>query len=136
MRVRKLLLVKCKQALCNWTKEFLLFCFYNFLFLLDLRICFCLKRAKPWLEFIITFNRYRMKSFQRALVGFNNPWINFPFRKLNSISMSKIHSTALKIVELGAWEVAFSSVLEEFVYSFFSFPFSIFCNSIYLTYVP
>ena len=68
----KLLLVKCSQAWSNWMKKSSLFCFCKFLWLVDLRICFCLKRARPWSEFRITFNQYSMKSFQRTLVGFNN----------------------------------------------------------------
>ena len=38
-------------------------------------------------------------------------------------------------VELGLWEVIFSPVPEEIVYSFFNFLFDIFCNSLNLAYV-
>ena len=74
-----LLLLACSQALSNWIKKSSLFYFCKFLCLLYLTICFCLKRAKSWLEFSIKskFNRYNMRSFQRVLVGFNNLWILF-----------------------------------------------------------
>ena len=48
-----LLLVKCSQTLSKWIKKSSLFCFCKFLCQLYLRICFILKRARPWLEFII-----------------------------------------------------------------------------------
>ena len=89
MGVGKLLLVKCSQALSNWIKKFSLFCFCKFLCLLDLKICFCLKRARPWLESRIKFYGYSMRSFERALVVFNNLWIHFTFREFNLVSMSK-----------------------------------------------
>ena len=84
MGIGNLLLVKCSQALSSWIKKSSLFCFCKFLCLLYLRICFCLKRAKTWLEFGIKliFNQYSMRSFQRAFLGFNNLWIHFIFRKL------------------------------------------------------
>ena len=98
--VRKLLLVNCSQTLNNWIKKSSLFCFCKFLFLLNLRICFCLKRAKPWLEARIKFNRYSMRSFRKALVRFNNPWIHLILRKFNWVSMSKIPSLPL---QMGSW---------------------------------
>ena len=134
MGVGNLLLVKCIQALSSWIKKSSLFCFCKFLCLLYLRICFCLKRAKPWLEFSIKsiFNQYSMRSFQRALVGFNNFWINFIFREFNWVSMSKMSKERLSV-----WEVwFFFIVLEEIVYSLFNFLFDILWNSIYLNYVP
>ena len=90
--VRKLLLVKCSQPLSYWIKKCSLFCFSKFLCLLDLRICFCLRRARPWLELRIKSNRYSMRSFQRALVGFNNLWVYCIFKEFNLVSMSKIPS--------------------------------------------
>ena len=74
MGTGNLLLVKCSQTLSSWIRKSSLFCFCKFLCQLYLRICFYLKRAKPWLEFSIKsiFNQYSMTSFQRALVGFNN----------------------------------------------------------------
>ena len=92
-----LLLVKCSQALSNWIKKSSLFCLCKFLCLLDLRICFCLKRARPWLELRIKFNRYSIRSFQRALVGFNNLWVHFIFREFNWVAMSKIVSPPLQM---------------------------------------
>ena len=69
-----LLLAKCSQTLSSWIKKSSLSCFCKFLSQLYQRICFCLKRANPWLEFGINsiFNQYSMRSFQWALVGFNN----------------------------------------------------------------
>ena len=83
----KLLLVKCSQPLSNWIKKSSLFCFCKLLYLLDLKICFYLKRARSWLEVRVKFSRYSMKSFQRALVGFNNFWIHFIFIKFNWVSV-------------------------------------------------
>ena len=134
MGIGNLLLVKCSQALSSWIKKSSLFCFCKFLCLLYLRICFCLKRAKTWLEFSIKliFNQYSMRSFQRALVGFNNFWINFIFREFNWVSMSKMSKERLSV-----WEVWFLFiVLEEIVYSLFNFLFDILWNNIYLNYVP
>ena len=90
-------MVKCSQALSNWIKKTSLFCFCKFLCLLDLRICFCLKRGRPWLVFSIKFNRYSRKSFQRELVGFSNAWIQFIFRDFDWVLMSKILSPPLHI---------------------------------------
>ena len=126
MGAGNLLLVKCSQTLSSWIKKSSSFCFCKFLCQLYLRISFCLKRAKPWLEFSIKsiFNQYRMRSFQRALVGFNNFWINFIFREFNWVSkMSK--------ERLSVWEVWFFFVPEEIVYSLFNLLFDI-----YLNYVP
>ena len=134
MGVGSLLLVKCCQALSSWIKKSSFFSFCKFLCLLYLRICFCLKRAKPWLEFSIKsiFNQYSMRSFQRALVGFNNFWINFIFREFNWVSMSKMSKERLSV-----WEVwCFFIVPDEIVYSLFNFLFDILWNSIYLNYVP
>ena len=102
-RIGKFLLVKCSQELSNSKKESSLFCFWKFLCLLDLKICFCLKRATPWLELRIKFNQYSMRSFQRLLLEFNNLWIHFSFREFNWVTMSKIHSllSQMQKVELG-----------------------------------
>ena len=134
MGAGNLLLVKCSQTLISWIKRSSLFCFWKILCQLYLRICFCLKRAKPWLKFSIKsiFNQYSMRSFQRALVGFNNFWINFIFREFNWVSMSKMSKERLSV-----WEVWFLFiVLEEIVYSLFNFLFDILWNNIYLNYVP
>ena len=135
MGAGNLLLVKCSQILSSWIKKSSSFCFCKFLCQLYLRISFCLKRAKPWLEFSIKsiFNQCSMRSFLRALVGFNNFWINFIFREFNWVSMSKMSKELLSI-----WEVwfFFVVVLEEIVCSLFNFLFDILGNSIYLNYVP
>ena len=108
--VGKLLLVESSQALSNWMKRPSLFWFCKFLLLLDLRICFFLKRTRSWSEFRIKFNLYTMTSFQRDLINldemrwdlinqmrFNKPWIYFTFREFNWVSMSKITSPPLKM---------------------------------------
>ena len=132
MGVENLLLVKCSQALSSWIKKSSLFCFCKVLCPFYLRTCFCLKRAKTWLEFSIKliFNQYSMRSFQRSLVGFNNFWLNFIFREFNCVS--KMSKECLSL-----WEVwFFFIVLEEIVYSLFNFLFDILWNNIYLNYVP
>ena len=103
--VREFIIVKCSQALSSWIKKSSLFCFLKFLCLLYLRICFCLKRPKTLLDFSIKsiFNQYSMRSFQRALVGVNNLWIHFIFRKFNWVSMSKMSKECLNV-----WEIWFS----------------------------
>ena len=60
-------------------------------------ICFYLKRARPWLEFGIKFNRYSMRFFQRALVGLNNLWIHFIFIEFNWVFMPKVLSSTLQM---------------------------------------
>ena len=125
MGAGNLLLVKCSQALSGWIKKPSLFWFCKFLCLLYLRICFCLKRAKTWVEFGIKsiFNQYSMRSFQREFVECNNRWIHFIFRKPNWVSKCLRN-------------LVFSIVPEEIVYSLFNFLFDILWNSIYLNYVP
>ena len=102
MGAGNLLLGKCSQTLSSWIKKSSLL----FLQILApyLRICFCLERVKPWLEFSIKsiFNQYSMRSFQRELVGFNNFWINFIFREFNWVSMSEMSKECLSV-----WEVSF-----------------------------
>ena len=59
------------------------------------RICFCQESARSWLEFGIDFSQYcSMRSFQRALVGFDKLWIHFIFIYFNcpSVWNSKITS--------------------------------------------
>ena len=108
-----------------------------FLCLVDLRICVYLSRAKPWLELSIKFNRYSMKSFQTALVGFNNLWIHLIFKEFCWVSMFKIPSLPFQMkscaICLGD---RFFFALGEIVFSFFSFLSDTFWNSIYFTYVP
>ena len=64
--------------------------FWKFLCLVDLRICVCLNRPKHWLELNIKFNQYSIRSFQKALVGFNHLWVHLVFKEFNSVSMFKI----------------------------------------------
>ena len=63
-------------------------CFSKFSCLFELRICFCL---------IIIQWVVRMRSFQRALVGFNNLWIHWIFREVNWVSCSKIPTAPLQM---------------------------------------
>ena len=102
MGAGNLLLVTCSQALSSWIKKSPLFCFCKFLCQLYLRICFCLKRAKHLLEFSVKsiFNQCSMRSFQRALIGFDKFWINFIFEEFDWVSMSKMSKVFLSV-----WEV-------------------------------
>ena len=109
-----------------YTKIFIFFVFIS-LCLVDLRICVFLNRAKPWLELNIKFSWYSRRSFQRALVGFNNLWIHLISNKFNWVSMSKIYLT-----EFSKW----GAYLTKILYSLFYFFSDIFWNSVYLTYVP
>ena len=54
-------------------------------------------RLLSWLELRIRFNRYSMRSFQKALVRFNKLWIHFIFREFNWVSMFKIPSPYLQM---------------------------------------
>ena len=96
----KLLVVKCSHGLSNWVKKSSLFCFRKCLWLVDLRICFYLKRARPRFWLRTKFNWYSMRFFQRALIGFNNLWIHFIFREFNCVSLSKVPSP---IVQMESW---------------------------------
>ena len=49
-----LLVVKCRQ---DNSKKSALLCFCTFLCLVELRICVCLNRTRPWLELNIKFNQ-------------------------------------------------------------------------------
>ena len=98
--VGKLLLVKKSQAFRMWRKKSSLLWFCRFLCLIERRIWFCLNKGKPWLEFKISFNRYSITSFHRALVGSSNLWIHFIFREFNWVSMSKIPNPPFQI---GSW---------------------------------
>ena len=42
------------------------------------------------MELNTKFNQYSIRSFQKALVGFNNLWIHLVFKEFNWVSMSKI----------------------------------------------
>ena len=83
--------MKCRQGLSSCIKNPHCFYFCKFLCLVDLRIYVCLNRTKPWLELNIKFNQYSIRSFQKALVGFNNLWIiHLAFKDFNWLSMSKM----------------------------------------------
>ena len=98
--VGKSLLVKCSQALSSWIKKSSLLYFCKFLCTMGQRIWFCLKRASPWLEFKIKFNRYNMRSFQRALVGWRSFWIHLILREINWVSISRMPNPPFQI---GSW---------------------------------
>ena len=117
MGAGNLLLVKCSQILSSWIKKSSLFCFCKFLCQLYLRICFCLKRGKPWLEFSIKsiFNQHSMRSFQRELGRFNNFSINFIFREFNWVFMSKMSKEHLSV-----WEARFFLLFRRKLYILFS----------------
>ena len=67
-----LLLVKYRQGLSNCIKNPHCFLSVSLCVYKTLRIWVCLNRTKPWLELSIKFNQYNIRSFQKALVGFNN----------------------------------------------------------------
>ena len=69
------LLLKCRQGLSNCLKKSL-FCFCRFLCLVDLKICVCLNSTKPSLELSVEFNKYSIRSFQKAFLELNNIWIH------------------------------------------------------------
>ena len=129
MGAGNLLLVKCSQTLSSWIKKSSLFCFCKFLSQLYLRICFCLKRAKSWLEFSIKsiFNQCSMRSFQRELVGFNNFWINFIFREFNWVSLSKMSKERLSL-----WEVWCFLLFRMKLYILFSISLLIYFGIVYI----
>ena len=101
----------------------------------SVKICFCLKMASPWSEFRINFNQNSTRSFQGALVGFNNLWIHFIFSLIVCPCLKYLVCRSKWWVKLGVWEVVFFPVPEEIVYSFFNFLFDIFWKSIKLVYV-
>ena len=107
-------------------KKSSLICFCKFLCLVDLRICVCLNKTKPWLELNIKFNQYSIRSFQKALMGCNNLWIHLFFNEFNWISMSKILYSPFQMEDLTKWEVLFFVVSEKIVSTFFSFLINLF----------
>ena len=67
-----------------------MFCFCKFLWLVDLRICFCIKRARPW-------SKFKINLINRAWDLSREHWwdlitIHFVFVQFNCVSMSKIPS--------------------------------------------
>ena len=92
MGIVNLLLVKCRQGLSNHVKKSSLLYFCKFLYLVDLRICVCLT-TKPSSYLSIKLNQHIIRSFQTALVVFNNLWIHLVLNlEFNWVSMSKIPS--------------------------------------------
>ena len=106
-----------------------MFCVCKILCLVDLKICPCLSRTKPWLELSIKFNQYSIKSFQKTLMGINNLWIHLVFNEY--LCLKYLAQTLKWRAEQGSWEASFFIVRGEIVYSFFSFLFDIFQNSVY-----
>ena len=90
MEIVNLLLIKCRQGLSNCIEKSPVLCLCKFLCLVDLSICVCLNRNKPSVELSIKFNQYNLRSFQKALVWFNNLWIDLVFKEFNWVSMFKI----------------------------------------------
>ena len=90
---------KCNQTLSNDTK-FSLFHFCTFLCLVHLKICVSLNGAKPFLEFSIKPNRYILRPFQRAILGFSNLWIHLSFKEFYWLSMPKIPYPPF---QMGSW---------------------------------
>ena len=122
--VGKSLLVKCSQAFSSWIKKSSLLYFCNFLCTICWRIWFCLKRAKPWLEFKIKFNRYSMRSFHRVLVGWSSLWIHLSLREFNWVSISRMPYPPFQMgIGLDVYEDGFSFLLIESHRSFFQFLF-------------
>ena len=85
---------------------------------------FFLNRTKPWLELSIKFNQYSIRSFHKALVGFNNLWIHLIFKEFNWVSMSKIPSPPFQVESWIRWlgRLIFCSSRGNFI-CFFQFPF-------------
>ena len=117
-----------------------MFCFRKFLWLVDLKICFCLKRARPWLEFRFNFNWYSMRSFWRRLLGLNNLWVHIIVIEFNCVSMSKIPIPLPLSPKTESWVRCLGghifAVPEEILYSFFYFVFDMFWNKISLASAP
>ena len=89
-------------------KKFSLLCFCKFLCLVGLRICVCLNRTKPRLEFVSLgkSNQYSIRSFQKLLTEVIDLWIHY-----------LTHPSKWR-VEIGVWEVSIYLVLQEIVYVF------------------
>ena len=64
-----------------------------------------------------------MRSFQKALVGFNNLWIHFLFlySLIVCLCLKYLVCPSKWRFELGVWEAVFFPVLEEIAYCFFNF---------------
>ena len=89
-----LLLMKGRQGSSNYIKKASLFFVSKILCLVDRKNCVCLK---SWSELSIKFNQCSVRSFQKALVGFNNLWICLVFKEFNWVSVSKISNPPFKM---------------------------------------
>ena len=84
MGIVNFLLMKYRQGLSNFIKKPHCFASVSFLCLLvDLKICVCLNRTKPWFKLSIKFNQYSIRSFQKALLGINDLWTHLVFKELS-----------------------------------------------------
>ena len=116
MGIISLFLVKCRQGLATVLKNAYCFVSVSFFYLVDLRICVCLK-IKPWSDSSITFNQYIINWYVRyvmvcdtfnryiiyTLVGFNNSLIEYLCLKYLP------HRSNAKLNKL-SWEVFFVCV--------------------------
>ena len=122
-----LLVVKCRQ---DNSKKFALLCFCTFLCLVDLRICVCLNRTRPWLELNIKFNPCSVSLSSKHWWGL----ITFEFIQILKSLIEYLclkyltHPSKWRAEELGVWEVSLFVVPEEIVYVFFSFLFDLLQN--------
>ena len=118
-----LLLVKCSQTLSSWIKKSSLF-----LCQLYLRICFCLKRAKPWLEFSI--NQHLINTAWD--LSWEHWWDLIMFKLIlfleNSIEcLSKMFKECLSV-----WEVWIFFIVRRKLYILFSVSFLIYFGIVYI----
>ena len=93
-------LVKFNQALSICIKKSSLLFFCKLLCLVDRRIWFYLKRAKPWLDFKFRFSQYSMRSFQRASWELKSLRIHLILRAFSWVSISKTPKPPL---HMGSW---------------------------------
>ena len=106
----------------RFLKQCSLFWFFKFSYLVDLSVCLCINRAKPWLKLSFKFNWWSIGTFQRVLAGFHNLWVYLSSREFQ--------------LESWAGEVIFFSFQRKFYIVFSNFLFDKFLNNIYLSYVP
>ena len=75
------------------------------------------------MELSVTFNQYSMRSFQRALVGFNNLWNHLIFKECNWVCTSKIPSPPF---QMGNWAKCLTCRIYSLLQRKFNSLFSIF----------
>ena len=75
------------------------------------------------MELSVTFNQYSMRSFQRALVGFNNLWNHLIFKESNWVCTSKIPSPPF---QMGHWAKCLTCRIYSLLQRKFNSLFSIF----------